>query len=297
MMKKIFTRLVLIFVIANGSAVISPVFSANANLKVNYQGFLRLNGAPVNGTKGFVFRIKNGSGVIQWESQCTNVAISNGIFRATLGDTNAATYNWDTINWKGIDAFLEIARIGDQDTCNNYTTMTSSEHLSAIPYSILASSTAALLSVSGKLKVDSSTVSVNGIDRYFVPHGVIAMWSGTLAQIPTGWALCDGTLGTPNLLNEFLYGVDTGVNPGVGAGSANHTHTIDAHTHDVDIAAFNSGYFNNGRDCPSGGSGALGNHYHSIDPPNTTSGAASTSATSSTSNLPPYYRMAFIMKL
>jgi len=30
-----------------------------------------------------------------------------------------------------------------------------------------------------------------------IPSGVIVMWSGLLANIPSGWALCDGTSGTP----------------------------------------------------------------------------------------------------
>lgn len=271
------------------------VYSADANLKVNYQGFLRLSGAPVSGTKGFIFRIKNGSGVTQWESACTNIVVSSGIFRTVLGENNGVG-NWDTINWKGIDAFLEVARIGDMDTCNNYTAITSSERVMAIPYSILASTTSALMSVSEKLKVDSSTVSVNGADRYFVPKSVIAMWSGLLANIPEGWALCDGTNGTPNLQSKFVYGVATGVNPGAAGGAANHTHTVSAHTHDADIAPFASGAVNNGRDCRAGSTAPLGNHSHTVDPPNTTSSSESP-ATSSTGNLPPYYKLAYIMKL
>jgi hypothetical protein len=37
-----------------------------------------------------------------------------------------------------------------------------------------------------------------------VPSGVIAMWSGT--TIPTGWKLCDGTNGTPDLRDKFIIG-------------------------------------------------------------------------------------------
>lgn len=41
--------------------LLSPVFSADANnMKINYQGFLRENGLPVTGTKGFKFSIKDG---------------------------------------------------------------------------------------------------------------------------------------------------------------------------------------------------------------------------------------------
>lgn len=37
-----------------------------------------------------------------------------------------------------------------------------------------------------------------------VPAGVIVMWSGPVATIPTGWAFCDGTNGTPDLRGHFI---------------------------------------------------------------------------------------------
>lgn len=43
--------------------------------------------------------------------------------------------------------------------------------------------------------------------------GMIVMWSGTLATIPAGWHLCDGTNGTPDLRGRFILGVDTGNDP------------------------------------------------------------------------------------
>lgn len=32
-----------------------------------------------------------------------------------------------------------------------------------------------------------------------IPVGGIIMWSGTVANIPTGWALCNGSNATPDL--------------------------------------------------------------------------------------------------
>lgn len=37
-----------------------------------------------------------------------------------------------------------------------------------------------------------------------VPANGIIVWSGTTANIPSGWAYCDGTLGTPDLSAESL---------------------------------------------------------------------------------------------
>ncbi|MBU1145887.1 MAG: hypothetical protein KJ971_08585 [Firmicutes bacterium] len=57
-----------------------------------------------------------------------------------------------------------------------------------------------------------------------IPTGLICMWHGLLANIPGGWALCDGTGGTPNLLARFVQGVATdATNPGATGGSTAKT--------------------------------------------------------------------------
>ena len=55
-----------------------------------------------------------------------------------------------------------------------------------------------------------------------VPAGVIVMWAGLLANIPTGWALCDGQAGTPDLRDRFIKGA--GTDPGATGGAATHSH-------------------------------------------------------------------------
>lgn len=57
-----------------------------------------------------------------------------------------------------------------------------------------------------------------------IPAGIIVMWAGLLASIPSGWALCDGTQGTPDLRSTFIKGAAAGVNPGATGGAATHTH-------------------------------------------------------------------------
>jgi hypothetical protein len=39
-----------------------------------------------------------------------------------------------------------------------------------------------------------------------VPRGAIVMWSGAIVAIPATWQLCDGTNGTPNLSGQFIAG-------------------------------------------------------------------------------------------
>jgi hypothetical protein len=48
-----------------------------------------------------------------------------------------------------------------------------------------------------------------------VPAGGIIMWSGTIASIPVGWALCNGANGTPDLTDKFIISVASSAeNPG-----------------------------------------------------------------------------------
>ncbi len=74
--------------------------------------------------------------------------------------------------------------------------------------------------------------SLTGIEG--VPSGIISMWSGAAAAIPSGWNLCDGNNGTPNLVGKFIKGGSTaGTAGGSGTTSSNggHTHTGPSHTH------------------------------------------------------------------
>ncbi|ETS30589.1 hypothetical protein BB987_01955 [Photorhabdus temperata] len=52
------------------------------------------------------------------------------------------------------------------------------------------------------IKVDGNGVSIDP-DKV-LPRGMIVMFSGS--SVPTGWALCDGENGTPNLIDRFILG-------------------------------------------------------------------------------------------
>lgn len=64
-------------------------------------------------------------------------------------------------------------------------------------------------------------------------HGIICMWSGTLDDIPDGWALCDGTNGTPNLGNRFIRSAVPACPPGRTGGASTHWHptTVSEESH------------------------------------------------------------------
>lgn len=115
----------------------------------------------------------------------------------------------------------------------------------------------------------------------------IRMWSGLLANIPTGWKLCDGAGGTPNLVGKFIRGVNTSVtNPGTTGGSDTITLTtnnLPSHSH-----TFN-GY--TGRTGPSTGIWA-----GSVDTNLSASTSSSTGSGAAFDIKPAYYELAFITR-
>ena len=155
-----------------------------------------------------------------------------------------------------------------------------------------------------------------------VPSGLISLWSGTIASIPSGWYLCNGSNGTPDLRNKFVIGADadvTSIAKTSITGSAtqtggtkdaiviSHTHTATSvvtdpgHTHS---SSGNNFMINYG----SGSSYNVRGDYPTpkADTSNSTASATTgiTVATTNTStgsdgtnqNLPPYYALAYIMK-
>lgn len=70
----------------------------------------------------------------------------------------------------------------------------------------------------------------------YVPTGGIIMWSGAIAAIPSGWVICDGTNGTPNLRDRFIVGAGTSYSVGATGGAATVALTesqMPAHAHSV----------------------------------------------------------------
>ena len=141
--------------------------------------------------------------------------------------------------------------------------------------------------------------------------GMIILWSGLTSTIPTGWVLCNGLDGTPNLTDRFVVGAGAtyGVNQTGGYKDAtlvSHKHPISvgaagAHSHTVattippgsPIVSGNKAGF---QYYPTGGQNVVnknvspvGNHSHTVN-----MGSQGSSATNK--NLPPYYALAYIMR-
>lgn len=109
--------------------------------------------------------------------------------------------------------------------------------------------------------------------------GMIILWSGSVASIPSGFVLCNGTNGTPNLKNRFIVGAGDTYAVGATGGAITHLHSFS-----VTI---------------SGGLSA-GNVIANVAPAGVLSPSFNSGGGGNTNlgnGLPPYYALCYIMKL
>jgi microcystin-dependent protein len=69
-----------------------------------------------------------------------------------------------------------------------------------------------------------------------IPSGVILLWSGSIASIPSGWYLCNGSNSTPDLRDRFVVGAGTTYAVGATGGVAATTlieANLPSHTHSI----------------------------------------------------------------
>lgn len=88
------------------------------------------------------------------------------------------------------------------------------------------------------LRPDGSTVEESLLNNN-LPSGIIAMWSGAANAIPSGWLLCDGSNGTPDLRNRFIVGAGSSYSVGNTGGSDTvtlSTAQIPSHTHEHNLS-------------------------------------------------------------
>ena len=111
-----------------------------------------------------------------------------------------------------------------------------------------------------------------------VPQGSIVLWGKE--TVPSGWAICDGTNGTPDLRNNFV----------IGAGD---TYALDdtggatTHVHSVDVQGATDTLSTDAGSIPNDGAAfndELQGHIH-------------TANADVSSHMPPYYALYYIMKL
>lgn len=171
--------------------------------------------------------------------------------------------------------------------------------------------------------VNRASLAIQG-DFLKAHAGMIMVWYGASNAIPSGWVLCDGSNGTPNLSGRFVIGAGSsyalGVTGGASTISHNHSASVQGHTlswteipphqHDSGWGEQNSPRFgvvpNTTDNFKGSGDTDTDNFAFLTSPDLFLNGVKRTSANPhthgvtvnsvSTDNMPPYYALFYIMK-
>lgn len=271
--------------VAVGIAVVAFGMSAYGGpvpQRINYQGTLSNKaGGPANGSFNMTFRIySTATGTTPLWSESWNAAnssqvvVTDGVFNVMLGSLSLNTTPLTS------EFFATYPKTYLGVVVANDSEMLPRQMIASVGYAFAAG---------------------NG-----VPKGGIIMWSGT--TVPEGWALCDGANGTPNLKEKFIIGASATYSIGSTGGSVtidvNHTHNDD-HNHSGGTNGMSVIDSNSVDDNDSSGKTNVmddTDHSHSFTANwKSQQGLGATTQWMNQNNivnkLPPYYALAFIMKL
>lgn len=247
------------------------------------------------------------------------LAVTSGLSAASATITGAVSSASASISGQVVANTLKLgsdttAASGIVDSISASTSSTALPNTTAVKSYVTASLPTLVSAITASV-ADTTVPTVGALKDYIdvvVPLGVILMWNGT--TIPTGWTLCDGLNGTPNLADRFIYGKGT-KSIGTSGGSTTvtlteanlpaHTHTATAakageHSHEIPGYKANFSHAGNATESclDDDGNGKMnplpdtsddGEHTHTVTIGSTGSGTA-------VDNMPPYYVLAFIMR-
>ena len=265
--KMFFGLIAFLFLVASVSAI---------QQLVSLQGKVDLNGSLVDdgNITITIYDASTGGNLIYDSSNDFVNAIQDGYFDIMLGPSTELNLNLSRDYWFDVE-------VNGQNL--NFSGSERKQFQSPVGKTI-----------SGNLTVEQTVTASHFVgngsqltDIETVPSGVIVMWSGSVATIPSGWALCNGSSGTPNLRDRFIVGAGGNYSVADTGGEANHTLTIaemPVHTHS-NVGELWSGQLSLGD--------YSGVTLWRVETGNTTS----TGSDQPHENRPPYYALAYIMKL
>ncbi|AWK41519.1 hypothetical protein GPY51_05250 [Photorhabdus laumondii subsp. laumondii] len=136
------------------------------------------SGLVLNNDSGLAVKV-NISGGLQADKDGVSVKIKD---KSLLADNNGLSVNYG----KGLQL--------DKDN-DNKLTINSHDGIEIVAGGVKVKAGNGITVNSSGVSIDPNTV---------LPRGMIVMFSGK--SVPTGWTLCDGNNGTPNLIDRFILG-------------------------------------------------------------------------------------------
>lgn len=292
-----------------------------------------------NGTNFYEVQAQNLTGTLAIANGGTGQTTANAALNALLPSqtgnankylqTNGINTSWDAVSLSTSDI------TGTLPVANGGTGVTSSTGTGSVVLSASPTFTGTPSAPTAAVGTDNTQLATTAFVRDIIPTGLITMWYGSIASVPSGWYLCDGTNGTPDLRDRFVVGAGSSYAVAATGGSANatlvsHNHTatssfsgsaLGTHTHSItDPGHFHAITLSGGPagspqtyiipqnlsnagvtgtvDSNSASTGITSTNAASAGTPaGSVSTSISTEGSSATNaNLPPYYALAYIMK-
>lgn len=283
-----------------------------------------------DGTNFYEVQAANLTGTLAIANGGTGQTTAAAAITALTGTQTSAYY----LRSNGTNAVLAALSAADMTgtlaVANGGTGVTTSTGTGSTVLSASPTFTGTPTAPTASVGTDNTQIATTAFVRDIVPAGVITMWYGSIASIPSGWYLCDGANGTPDLRDRFIVGAGSTYAVAATGGSANatlvshshtasstftgsalgthsHTATDSGHTHTLpgavsaggvgpvgggsNVSTFQTVTTNSGNANISVSSVSAGTPSGSVATSVSTEGSSATNA-----NLPPYYALAYIMK-
>lgn len=162
----------------------------------------------------------------------------------------------------------------------------------------------------GQAAVTATAAVLNETVAVRIPIGGIIMFNAAFSTIPANFQLCNGTNGTPNMTDQFVYGtnleselLDSGGSADAVVASHTHADTFSianesGHTHGVIVkgaAGSETGIIGDSQNLAVGANQpttAGSAHTHAIN-----GGVSSAGVSATNANIPPYIKLAYIQRM
>ena len=230
------------------------VISLATNQDVTFDDVIVGGNLTVNGTTTTVNSntVNIGDNIITLNSDETGTPSQDAGITIERGTSTNKSLVWteSTDKW-GVGSETFVAGTFEGNLTGNITATSGTNSLNAV--TVTGTSALAAVTVSGNL------TDKDGVTGGVIPSGGIIMWSGQTSSIPTGWYLCDGNNGTPNLTDKFV----------MGAGTSNETTTGGANSRTLAVAnmpshthSFSATTNSEGSHTHTGTTSTIGDHIH-----------------------------------
>lgn len=146
---------------------------------------------------------------LSWEGSAADYSIWDGIKEIRLGDLR--TWTTDPLERTTTFTLVVRAQVGGSTAEDHFSITILVSNSSVLAHDLTVEGDAVLrgsvqaaqLTVDHDVRAGGRMYDVAGV---VFPQGGIVMWSGTVADIPRGWVLCDGQNDTPDLRGRFIVG-------------------------------------------------------------------------------------------